>query len=119
MSVRRIKTYSAETGYVYQYYFEELHSPAARAAQPGNEYVFMVTRDRKRLLPVPVFLRRDALEAWGGGHGRALTGSEQYAAVKMRLFRFFDEAQDWETERLGVEINPNNIEELLAPLDIE
>lgn len=119
MTVRRIKTYSAETGYVYQYYFEELRSPIARAQQQGSEYVFMASRDRKTAFPILVFLRRDALEAWAGLHGRALTGSEQYAAVKMRLFRFFDEAEDWETERLSVEVSPDNIEGLLAQLGID
>ncbi len=119
MTVRRIKTYSAETGYVYQYYFEELHSPHQRGGRGGSEYIFIVSRDRKTTFPVPIFLRHEALETWAGGHGRSLTGSEQYAAVKMRLFRFFDEAEDPEQERLEVEVTPANIEELLAILEID
>ena len=118
MSVRRIKTYSSETGYVYQYYFEELRSPHVRADRQGSEYIFMVSRDRKTALPVAIFLRQDALQAWTAGHGRELTGSEHYAVVKMRLFRFFDESEDWEAQRLAVEVNPENIEELLGQLDI-
>ena len=119
MSVRRIKTYSAETGYVYQYHFEELRSPHQRAGRPGSEYIFMVSRDRKTALPVAIFLRQDALQAWTSGHGRELTGSEHYAAVKMRLFRYFDESENWEAERLSLEVAPENIEELLAPLQVE
>ena len=119
MTVRRIKTYSADTGYVYQYYFEKLHSPHERSGRKGSEYVFIVSRDRKTTFPVPVFLRHEALEAWAGSHGRALTGSEQYAAAKMRLFRFFDEAEDLERERLAVEVTPENIQELLAILEID
>jgi hypothetical protein len=115
---RRVKTYSADTGYVYQYYYEELRSPHTRNNQPGSEYIFMATRDRKTMLPVAVFLRQQALEAWAGAHGRALTGSEQYAAAKMCLFRFFDESEDFEGERLTPEVTPDNIDELLAPLDI-
>lgn len=118
MTVRRIKAYSAETGYVYQYYLEEQRSAQKRKGQNGNEYVFIASRDRKTTYPVPVFLRRQAVDAWTRAHGRALTGAEQYAAVKMRLFRFFDEAEDWEAERLKVEVTPENIDQLLAILDI-
>jgi len=119
VTVRRSKTYSAQTGFVYQYYFEELRSPHSRAERPGSEYIFMVSRDRKTSLPVAIFLRQDALKEWAAGHGRQLTGSEHYAAVKMRLFRFFDESEDWEAERLAVEVAPENIEELLAELQVE
>ncbi len=115
---RRVKTYSADTGYVYQYYYEELRSPHQRGGFEGSEYIFMASRDRKTLLPVAVFLRQQALEAWAAAHGRPLTGSEQYAAVKMRLFRFFDESEDFDDERLGVEVTADNIDELLAALDI-
>jgi hypothetical protein len=118
VSVRRIKTYSAQSGYVYQYHFEELRSPHRRADCPGAEYIFMASRDRKTSHPVAIFLRQDALQAWRAAHGRELTGSEQYAAVKMRLFRFFDESEDWEAERLGVEVTPENIEDLLSQLGL-
>ena len=116
MSVRRIKTYSAQTGFVYQYHFEELRSPHSRGDRPGSEYIFMVSRDRKTSLPVAIFLRQDALKEWAAGHGRELTGSEQYAAVKMRLFRAFDEIEDLQPACDRIEVTPENIAELLAPL---
>lgn len=119
MTVRRTKTYSAETGCVYQYYFEELRSPHRRDAHDGSEYLFIASRDRKTTFPVPVFLRRQALTAWADAHGRELTGSEQYAAVKMRLFRFFDETEDAEGDSRQVEVTPENIHNLLALLDID
>jgi hypothetical protein len=119
MTVRRTKTYSAETGYVYQYHFEVVRSPQQRDGRDGSEYVFIASRDRKTTFPVPVFLRRQALAAWAEAHGRALTGSEQYAAVKMRLFRFFDETEDAEKDSRQVEVTPENIHELLAILDID
>lgn len=118
MSAHRIKSYSAETGYVYQYHFEAIRPGQRRAGQPGSEYVFIVSRDRKHSFAVPLFLRDDALAAWAAAHGRSLDGTEQYAAVKMRLFRAFDEAPDLEHERLRIEVAPENIEELLARLDI-
>ncbi|HKZ53032.1 MAG TPA: hypothetical protein VJ085_07115 [Candidatus Acidoferrales bacterium] len=119
MTVRRIKTYSAETGYVYQYHFEELRSPHQRDGRDGSEYVFIASRDRKTTFPVPIFLHRHALDAWADAHGRELTGSEQYAAVKMRLFRFFDETEDAEKDSQQVEVTPENIHDLLAILDID
>jgi len=115
---RRLKTYSADSGYVYQYYYQELRSPHQRNHAEGSEYIFMATRDRKTLLPVAVFLHRQALDAWAAAHGRELTGSEQYAAVKMRLFRFFDQTEDFAGERLTPEVTAGNIDQLLASLEI-
>lgn len=119
VTVRRIKSYSAESGYVYQYHFEEVRAGGTRGGRAGSEYVFIVSRDRKHSFAVPVFLRREALEAWAAGHGRELTGSEQYAAVKMRLFRAFDESDDLERDRMAFEVTPENIEDLLATLGVE
>lgn len=118
MSVRRVKSYSADSGYVYQYYFEEVRPGQDRQGQVGSEYAFVVTRDRKHNFVVPVFVGREAVEAWGRAHGREMTGTEEYASAKMRLFRAFDEADDLERDRLQVEVTPENIEELLAPLDL-
>ncbi len=119
MTVRRIKTYSAGTGYVYQYHFDEVRSPRQRGGEDGSEYVFLASRDRKTTFPIPIFLRRTALAAWAQAHGRELSGSEQYAAVKMRLFHFFDEAEDAEAEQMAVEVTAENISELLATLGVE
>ncbi|MGH9779304.1 MAG: hypothetical protein ACRD5I_12915 [Candidatus Acidiferrales bacterium] len=116
MTVHRIKSYTADTGYVWQYHFEEVRSEQTRSGRPGSEYVFVVSRDRKTNYPVPVFLSREALDAWAAVHGRALSGAEQYAAVKMRLFRAFDEIEDLEPARDRIEVTPENIAELLAPL---
>ncbi len=116
MSVRRTKSYTADTGFVWQYHFEEVRSAQSRGGQAGSEYVFVVSRDRKTSYPVPVFLQRAALEAWEGEHGRPLSGAEQYAAAKMRLFRAFDEIEDLEPARDRIAVTPDNIAELLAPL---
>jgi hypothetical protein len=116
VTVRRIKSYTADTGYVWQYHFAEVRSQQSRHGEAGSEYVFVVSRDRKTSYPVPVFLRHAALEAWAAEHGRPLSGAEQYAAVKMRLFRAFDEIDDLEPARDRIEVTPDNIAELLAPL---
>jgi len=119
VTVRRIKNYNAETGYVWQYHFEEVRSEQTRGEKAGSEYVFIVSRDRKTSYAVPVFLRREALDAWAAAHGRPLSGAEQYAAVKMRLFRAFDEIEDLQPARDALEVTPDNIAELLAPLNLD
>ncbi|MBI4467245.1 MAG: hypothetical protein HY656_07455 [Acidobacteria bacterium] len=119
MTVRRIKSYSAQTGYVYQYYFDEVRAEQRRAGQEGTEYVYVVSRDRKHTFLVPVFLRRQALEEWAKRHGRRLNGTEEYAAAKMRLFAAFDGLPELEAKRLTIEVTSENLEELLAQLDID
>lgn len=119
MTVHRMKSYSADTGYVWQYYFEEVRSQQVRAGRAGSEYVFIVSRDRKHAYPVPIFLRREALDTWAAAHGRPLSGAEQYAAVKMRLFRAFDEIDDLEPTCDSLEVTPDNIADLLAPLNLD
>jgi len=119
VTVRRIKNYNADTGYVWQYHFEEVRSEQQREGRAGSDYVFIVSRDRKTSYAVPVFLRREALDSWTAAHGRALSGAEQYAAVKMRLFRAFDEIEDLAPVRDTLEVTPENIAELLASLDLD
>ena len=48
MTVRRVKTYTAQTGYVYEYYF--VGSRAALDGDPfapSTEFIFDVSSDRK------------------------------------------------------------------------
>ncbi len=116
-AVRRIKSYSAATGYVYQYYFYEVR-PARRGFTAGNEYVYMISADRKATFPLGVFVRRDALRAWAKKVGRELTGTEEYAVAKMRLFQAFDESQDLPTTRPDLQVDESNLESLLAQLDL-
>ena len=118
--IHRIKSYSSETGYVYQYYFVEVRR-ARRGGIPGEgtEYVFTVSSDRKTAFDLPIFVRQDCLEAWARGHGRALTGTEQYGLAKMRLFRAFDETDELEKQRLKIVVDAGNLEELLAQLGID
>ncbi len=92
MSVRRVKTYSAQTGFVYEYYFV-----GQRAAldgdpfAPATEFIFDVSPDRKTVFAVSIFLLPRALEAFAAERGRTLSDPEQYAAAKLRLQQAFDE----------------------------
>ncbi len=93
-AVRRQKTYSAQSGYVYQYYYEG-HRPYKRERENGTEHVFDVSGDRKTSLPVSVLVSDRAIEdRWESRHGRTLHLSERYAIAKMALFQAFDERPD-------------------------
>jgi hypothetical protein len=106
MTVRRLKTYPAQTGYVYEYYFVGKRQAMANDPHgPATEYIFDVSSDRKTTYAVSVFLPPQALEAYTASHGRTLSEPEQYAAVKLRLMQAFDEITDMlhEARRLTVE----------------
>jgi hypothetical protein len=57
--------------------------------------------------------------AWRQSHGRALNDAEQYAAVKMRLFRAFDELEDVKADGRRLRIDSQWLEEALASLGVE
>ena len=116
-TVRRVKSYSAATGYVYQYYFYEV-GKARRGLAAGNEYTYMVSADRKTMFPLRVFVRRDAVEKWSRANGRPLSGTEEYAIAKMRLFRAFDEIEGLASARPDLEVDDSNLDSLLSTLDI-
>jgi hypothetical protein len=120
MTVRRLKTYTAQTGYVYQYYFVG-QRPALPGAPEGSvtEYVFDVTPDRKITYAVSVFLRLDALDAWRLRHGRSLTTAEQYAAAKLRLFEGLDEIADLASDPRQLLIGAENVESVLETLELD
>lgn len=115
--MRRVKSYSAATGYVYQYYFYEVQK-TRRAGAAGAEYVYMVSVDRKKVFPLRIFVQRDGIEKWGRASGRELTGTEEYAVAKMRLFEAFDEIAQIESHKPELVVDESNIESLLARLDI-
>ena len=120
MTIRRMKTYTGATGYVYQYYFVGKR-PAIGDAHPAatQEFVFDVTSDRKTMFAASVFMRKDAVQHWAAEHGRELTDTEQYAAAKMRLFQGFDEIADMREGGRRLVVDASNIGPLLADLHLE
>ncbi len=120
MAVRRIKTYTGETGSVYQYYFVGQRPSLPQAAEgPATEYVFDVSSDEKTRFAVSIFLRKDALEAWSRLHGRGLTDAEQYAAAKMRLLRGFDETGNMLEHGRHLLIDAAMLDDILSALGRE
>ena len=114
----RLKTYSAESGYVYQYYFLKSQPLRRVWGRGGLVFFFNVTSDRKNFFVIEVLVEDRAARAWQKLHGRELAETEKYAAAKMRLFRAFNEAASPE-DLHPVTVNERNIEELLEPLRLD
>jgi hypothetical protein len=114
--VRRQKTYSAQSGYVYQYFYE-----GQRPMSPdrGTEFVFNVSPDRKTSTQVSVFISDEAMVSWQQEAGRALSATERYAIAKMALFQAFDERETPEAAFAGVQVGPADIRAILASLNID
>jgi hypothetical protein len=120
MTVRRVKTYTGGQGYVYQYYFVGKRPALDNDPEaPATEFIFDVTSDRKLTYAVSVFLPQSTVTAWNQAHDRSLNDAEQYAAVKLRLFRAFDELEDMKSHGRRLTIDGQLLEDALASLGVE
>jgi hypothetical protein len=116
---RRYKTYQAETGITYQYYFEVRRNVVRPEGQgAGSDFAFVVTADQRPPFVLKIFVSDRALAAWRSAHQRELTPNEQYAAAKMRLYRAFDESERLGDDPLALVVDESNVEDLLAPLEL-
>lgn len=113
--VRREKAYSADTGYVYQYFYEG-YRESGTGEEAGNEYVFTVSSDRASSFTITLSLSHRTLETWQQNHQRELNATEQYALVKMALFQIFDERANL-SESTEVAVTSGDIEEHAVTLD--
>ncbi len=120
-AVRRVKSYSAADGYVYQYYFFE-GNRAQRNGNPGGEFTYAISVDRQTAFRFKIFVHQSAMEAWAKQNGRPLSSSEEYAVAKMRLFQAFDEGVVKRTAQgqseVEVAVDDSNLETLLEQLGI-
>ncbi|MGA9567208.1 MAG: hypothetical protein WBS19_16915 [Candidatus Korobacteraceae bacterium] len=120
MTVRRVKTYTAQTGYVYEYYFV-----GRRAALPTDplapsaEFIFDASADRKSIFAVSVFVPSRALDAYAAEHGRTLSEPEQYAAAKLRLLQGFDEIADMLHQGRRLTVDAESLVSLLQSIGID
>ena len=120
-AVRRIKSYSAANGYVYQYCFFEVNRIPFAGGQAG-EFIYAISADRKTTFGVRVVVEQSALDNWARANGRALSSSEEYAVAKMRLFQAFDggDVPITADAAAGVSlvVDESNLETLLQLLNI-
>jgi hypothetical protein len=100
--VGRQKTYSAESGYVYQYVLSTFRQHRRRGEQV-HDYTFEVTTGHEAPARVSVILRSSVLEEWVNQHGRELTASERYAIAKISLKRQLDDSETPESVPADVE----------------
>lgn len=120
MTIRRMKTYTGGQGYVYQYYFVGKRTAADGSSDnPATEYIFDVTSDRKTTFAVSVLLEESALRSSAQAHGRAPSEAEEYGAVKMRLFKAFDEIEDMLAHGRHLVVDPPALEEAFSTLGVE
>ena len=78
----------------------------------------MVSVDRKQVFPLRIFVKQSAVEKWGRSAGRALSGTEEYAVAKLRLFQALDESQQIEPEQPDLIVDDSNLGPLLSQLDL-
>jgi hypothetical protein len=116
-AVRRMKTYSAQSGYVYQYYYEG-HRDYRGAGDDGVEFVFTVSADRKTSHETSVLVSNPAIRAWEQGHGRELSLTERYAIAKIALFQAFDERPDPARLRDEVRVRYADVDGIIETLGL-
>ncbi len=104
---------------MYQYYFVgKRPSLANDPASPATEFIFDATSDRKLTYAISVLLPAAVVSAWNARHGRVLNDAEQYAAIKIRLFRCFDEVEDVATQGRRLLLDDECLEDALGGLGI-
>jgi len=118
---RRVKSYSAANGFVYQYCFYEVNR-VEENGQSAGEFIYAISADRKTTFGLRILVWQAALETWAKVNGRPLTSSEEYAIAKMRLFQAFDEGAVPLTAEaaaaITLSVDDSNLEALLESLNI-
>jgi hypothetical protein len=111
--VRRRKTWSARSGYVYQYVYEGLRKRAGH-----TEYVFQVAWGREAPLAVRVVLPDDVIQEWESAHEVRLRRNERHGIAKMALFQAFDERANPARMRSAVLVRRADLEAIVETLGI-
>ena len=115
--MRRLKTYSAQSGYVYQYYYEG-HRPFRAGGESGTEFVFRVSAGRKSWRASRILVGDGAIRAWEEARARVLSSTERYAIAKMALFQAFDERPTPVLMKDAVRVRHADVEAILETLGL-
>ena len=116
-AVPRLKTYSARSGYVYQYRYQGSR-PLHAGRDSGVEFVFSVSADRKSWHAVGVLVSDGAVRAWEEARARALSSAERYAIAKMALFQAFDERPTPALMKDRVQVRNADVAAIIEALDL-
>lgn len=112
-----MKTYSAQSGYVYQYFYEGQRD-FETGGDSGTEFVFTISADRKTWSAAAVLVGNAALAQWEQAHARELSGTERYAIAKLALFQAFDERPKPEHMRQEVRLRSADVEAIVETLGL-
>jgi hypothetical protein len=112
-----MKTYSAQSGYVYQYYYEG-QRPFHAGPDRGIEFVFSLSHDRKAWHSTSVMVSDSAIAVWEQAHARDLSATERYAVAKMALFQAFDERSAPEQMKEPVRLRPADVDGIIESLGL-
>ena len=115
-STGRPRTYSADSGYVYQYAFAGLRR-VRRHGEGYIEYVFDVTGGRGQPSRVAILLAEARLPEWTGTN-REVTASERYGIAKVCLKRALDRFPDPGSMEAQVVPGQAEILEIAEALDL-
>ena len=116
-AVRRMKTYSAQSGYVYQYFYEG-HRDFDASGEVGTEFVFQISADRKAWSDLSVLVSASAIESWERANTRELSATERYAIAKLALFQAFDERPGPAQMREHVRVRIADIDGIMETLGL-
>ncbi len=108
--VKRHKAYSAESGYVYTYYYA-----GYREAEQDYEFVFEVSAGGEAFFPVTVSLPHGSLESIP----REFNQTERYAIAKLALFQAFDDRADPKLMKRPVMVRPADAKAILETLGFD
>ncbi len=109
----RQKTYSAQSGYVYQYVYA-----GNRKRTTDTEFVFDVTADRKTSFAVSVVLPDDVIAEWESAHAFTLRQNERHGIVKLALYEAFDERANPTDMRATVLVRRADLDAIIETLGI-
>jgi hypothetical protein len=112
-----LKSYSAQSGYAYQYYYEGQRARGSSGA--GIEFVFSVSANRTHWRRTSVVLDAAAPAEWQARHARELSSTERYAVAKMALFQAFDERAAPERMQDEVRVRAADVEAIAETLGFE
>lgn len=109
----RVKSYSAASGYVYQYQFAGQRDHAGEI-----EYVFDVSYDRSTWHRVGVWVTDAATSPWSEQNGRDLRPAERYAIAKIALRNAFDERPPSDVAHQRIAPGAEEVAAILTELDV-
>jgi hypothetical protein len=114
---RRIKSYAADSGYVYEYFYQG-HRPWCDASGAGVEFEFRVSAGRSQWLPAAVVVADRELRDWEAAHARAVSPTERYAIAKLALFQAFDQRATPPDAAIEVRVPAAEIENIAERLGL-